>query len=107
MTVGPDGKPRVREFGNVKRSRLGFGGRSRPEVTGKLVVLKQLENYKRWKHDINYGYRWMAETAFSSMKRMFGEYVSAIKFPNMVKEMLAKISLQYVHLHKMIINNLT
>jgi HSP20 family protein len=29
MTVGPDGKPRVREFGNVKRSRFGFGGMSR------------------------------------------------------------------------------
>jgi len=59
----------------------------------KEVVLKQLKNYKRWKHDINYGYRWMAETAFSSIKRMFGEYVSARRFPNMVKEMLVKVSL--------------
>ncbi len=24
--------------------------------------------------------RWMAETAFSSIKRMFGEYTSAIRF---------------------------
>lgn len=67
--------------------------RSRPEVTGKLVVLKQLENYKRWKHDINYGYRWMAETAFSSIKRMFEEYTCATKFQNMVKEMILKVSL--------------
>ena len=29
MTVGPDGKPRIREFGNVKPSRLGF---ARPEI---------------------------------------------------------------------------
>jgi HSP20 family protein len=39
MSVGPDGKPRVREFGNVKRSRLGFGGISRPEVTGEIEPL--------------------------------------------------------------------
>jgi HSP20 family protein len=39
MSVGPDGKPRVREFGNVKRSRLGFGGISRPEATGEIEPL--------------------------------------------------------------------
>lgn len=32
----------------------------------------------------------MAETALSSLKRMFGEYVTARKFPNMVKEMILK-----------------
>lgn len=58
-----------------------------------LVVLKQLKNYKRWKHGINYGCRWMAETVFSSIKRMFGEYVSARKYLNMVKEILLKASL--------------
>ena len=26
------------------------------------------------------GQRWMAETAFSSIKQMFGEYTSAIRF---------------------------
>lgn len=35
----------------------------------------------------------MAETVFSSMKRMFGEHVSARKFPNMIKEMFMKASL--------------
>jgi hypothetical protein len=35
----------------------------------------------------------MAETVFSSLKRMSGEYVSAKKFPNMVKEMTLKASL--------------
>jgi HSP20 family protein len=39
MTVGPDGKPKVREFGNVKRSRFGFGGMGRPEVTGEIEPL--------------------------------------------------------------------
>ena len=35
----------------------------------------------------------MAETVFSSIKRMFGEYVSARKFPNMAKELILKASL--------------
>jgi HSP20 family protein len=39
MTVGPDGKPRIRELGNVKRSRLGFGGISKPEVSGETEPL--------------------------------------------------------------------
>jgi HSP20 family protein len=38
MTVGPDGKPRVREFGNIKPSR-GFGGTARPEISGELEPL--------------------------------------------------------------------
>ena len=33
------------------------------------------------------------ETVFSSIKRMFGEYASAIRFQNMIKEMTMKVSL--------------
>jgi IS5 family transposase len=58
-----------------------------------MAVLRQQRNPKRWKHSVSYGYRWMAETVFSSMKRMFGEHVSARKFPNMIKEMFLKASL--------------
>ena len=41
MTVGPDGKPRVKEFGNMKPSRrLGFGtGIGRPEISGEMEPL--------------------------------------------------------------------
>jgi HSP20 family protein len=45
MTIGPDGKPHVREFGNVKpsaRSSGGFtstGSRSRPEITAEREPL--------------------------------------------------------------------
>jgi len=39
MTVGPDGKPRIREFGNVKPSRLGFGVFGRPEISGEIEPL--------------------------------------------------------------------
>ncbi|MGB8032553.1 MAG: transposase, partial [Nitrososphaeraceae archaeon] len=42
---------------------------------------------------VSYGHRWMTETVFSSMKRMFGEHVSARKFPNMVKEIFIKAAL--------------
>ena len=58
-----------------------------------MSVVKQQANLKRWKRSVSYGHRWMTETVFSSMKRMFGEHVSAKKFPNMVKEMILKASL--------------
>jgi HSP20 family protein len=39
MTVGPDSKPRIREFGNVKPSRLGFAGFTRPEISSETEPL--------------------------------------------------------------------
>ena len=38
MTIGPDGKPQVREFGNVKRpAGFGFGiGPSKPQIAGEM-----------------------------------------------------------------------
>lgn len=56
-------------------------------------VQLQIKDYHKWKKKRKYGQRWMAETAFSSIKRMFGEYTSATKFQNMVKDMTMKISL--------------
>ncbi len=53
----------------------------------------QAKDLLKWKKKRKYGHRWMTETAFSSMKRMFGEHISAAKFQNMVKEMTMKISL--------------
>jgi Transposase DDE domain len=82
---------RVRK--NSSSSSLSGSRGDRAYSPRNLVVLKQLKNNKRWKHGINYGCRWMAETVFSSIKRMFGEYVSARKYPNMVKEILLKASL--------------
>jgi hypothetical protein len=58
-----------------------------------MSVVKQQANLKRWKRSVSYGHRWMAETAFSSIKRMFGEHVTARKFPNMVKEIFLKATL--------------
>ena len=56
----------------------------------KTVLLQQ---QKEWRKEVDYGKRWIAETVFSSMKRMFGEYVSAVQFNNMVKDMMIKVSL--------------
>lgn len=35
---------------------------------------------------MGYGRRWIAETFFSGLKRLFGEVVSAKRFERMVKE---------------------
>ncbi len=48
-----------------------------------------MEKEKKRKHD----QRWIVETAFSSIKRMFGEHSMAIKFQDMVEEMMLKVSL--------------
>jgi hypothetical protein len=56
-------------------------------------VQSQKTNLQQWKDSVGYGQRWMVETVFSCIKRMFGEYVTAISFENMIKEMILKASL--------------
>ncbi|MGH9925294.1 MAG: IS5 family transposase [Nitrososphaeraceae archaeon] len=58
-----------------------------------MSVIRQQKNLKRWKHSVSYGQRWMAETVFSSIKRTFGEYVTARNFQNMARELILKASL--------------
>ena len=58
-----------------------------------MSVVKQQANLKRWKRSVSYGHRWIAETVFSSIKRIFGEHVTARKFYNMVKEIFLKATL--------------
>ncbi len=50
-------------------------------------------NLQNWKDSVCYGQRWNAETVFSCIKRMIGEYVTAIRLENMIKEMVLKASL--------------
>ena len=57
------------------------------------TVNMQKNNLQQWKDSVSYGQRWIAETVFSSIKRMFGEYVTAIRVENMIKEMILKASL--------------
>jgi hypothetical protein len=57
------------------------------------TVKMQKNNLQQWKDSVSYGQRWIAETVFSCMKRMFGEYVTAIRLENMIKEIMLKASL--------------
>ncbi len=57
------------------------------------TVNMQKNNLQEWKDSVRYGQRWIVETVFSCIKRLFGEYVTAIRFENMIKEILLKASL--------------
>jgi Transposase DDE domain len=57
------------------------------------TVKMQKNNLQQWKISVDYGQRWIVETIFSWIKRMFGEYVTAIRFENMIKEIMLKASL--------------
>jgi Transposase DDE domain len=56
-------------------------------------VQSQKTNLEEWKNSVSYGQRWIIKSVFSCIKRMFGEYVTAIRFENMIKEMILKVSL--------------
>jgi transposase len=62
-------------------------------LRNKEVRLQTKEDQLKWKKKRKYGQRWMGETAFSTIKRMFGEHTSATRFENMVKEIMIKVSL--------------
>jgi transposase len=57
------------------------------------VIAQRRTNFERWKDSVSYGQRWAVETVFSSLKRMFGEYVYSIKMENMKQELMLKASL--------------
>ena len=56
----------------------------------KAVIEQQAFRPKAWSRMHRFGYRWRVEGAFSVIKRVFGEYVTARKFVNMAKEMAMK-----------------
>jgi transposase len=58
----------------------------------KFAVLEQLGN-EDWRKVRGYGYRWMAESAFSSLKRIFGESITSVRWKNIVNELLLKASI--------------
>ncbi len=78
--------PVIKVRKNASRKAKGSYGR-------KVSVIAQQTDFEQWKKEKKYGDRWAVEGAYSSIKRIFGEYVSAKKFVNMAKEMTTKISL--------------
>ncbi len=68
---------RIRPIIKVKRNSIVSSKNNK--IRNREVQL-QTKDYHKWKKKRKYGQRWMVETAFSSIKRMFGEYTSAIRF---------------------------
>ncbi len=77
----------------VKKNSSGKAMGCYSTIPRKIAVLQQLSDFDKWKRSVSYGQRWIVETVFSTMKRMFGEHVTARRYPNMVKEMFLKASL--------------
>jgi len=78
----------------VIRVRKGSVPRSRGSQARKLAVIEQQAfKPKAWSRIHRFGYRWRVEGAFSVIKRVFGEYVTAKKFVNMAREMAMKASI--------------
>jgi transposase len=73
--------------------RKNSSGRSRGCYPRKVSVISQLKMYQYWKDSVSYGRRWIVESVFSVLKRIFGEHVMAHKRKNMVKELQLKMAL--------------
>lgn len=73
--------------------RKNSSGRSRGCHPRKVSVISQLGNYQYWKDSVSYGSRWIVESVFSVLKRIFGEHVMAHKRQNMERELQLKVAL--------------
>ena len=73
-----------------KNARVGW---KKGNILRNLSVLAQKNDLQKWKDSVSYGNRWIVETVFSCLKRMFGEYVYSVKLKNMTQEMMLKASL--------------
>jgi len=65
----------------------------------KKSVIEQ-EKYDEWRKDKGYGYRWLVESAFSSIKRTIGEHISSKKMDRIIDEVTWKTQLynRYIQL---------
>jgi hypothetical protein len=71
---------------NIGHNSIGSKRREYPPI-----LLKQSFQYSPF-ISVSYGQRWIVESVFSSLKTMFAEYVSARRFPNLVKEIMLNAS---------------
>jgi len=76
----------------VIKVRKNFSFKARGCMPRKAAAMEQLTR-PEWRKARGYGYRWMAESAFSSIKRVFGEDISSIRWRNIVNELLLKASI--------------
>jgi transposase len=88
MSIIPIIKPR-------KNARIDRGP---PERRGSVTIFKRIGE-KEWSKMMDYGKRWAVETAFSTFKRLYGEYCMSRKMENISKELIAK-----AYIYNMLIN---
>jgi hypothetical protein len=82
----------------IKPRRNARIDRGPPERRRSVMTLKALGEGE-WSRVMGYGRRWSVETAFSTFKRLYGEYSMAKSMENIAKEMMAK-----AYIYNMIIN---
>ena len=72
------------------RPRKGSSGKARGSWSRMYATREFIEDEDQWKMKVGYGMRWAVEGVFSSLKGMFGEFVRAKEFQNMIQEMKLK-----------------
>jgi hypothetical protein len=82
----------------IKPRRNARTDRGPPERRVSVIMFKVLGE-KVWSRVMGYGRRWSAETAFSTFKRLYGEYSMAKNMENIAKELMAK-----AYIYNMLIN---
>jgi hypothetical protein len=73
----------------IKPKRNARTDRGPPERRVSVIMFKVLGE-KVWSRVMGYSRRWSAETAFSTFKRLYGEYSMAKNMENIAKELAAK-----------------
>jgi hypothetical protein len=73
----------------IKPRRNARVDRGPPERRNSVIILKTLGE-REWSRVMGYGRRWAAETAFSTFKRLYGEYSMAKNMETITKELAAK-----------------
>ena len=80
---------------DARPGRPGTDVRRRSPVRNNLphwTGASALQNQQDWKRRVGYGRRWLVEIVFSSLKRMFGSSVNAVKMENIVQEIAIRIN---------------
>ena len=94
IRVGPNSATRSRGVGRARTSavldQLGGGIRD-PRKFAYLTGGEKEANRRRWKERVDYGTRWLVEIVISSFKRLFGDFVRAVRWENVVQEMSLKV----------------
>jgi hypothetical protein len=59
-------------------------GWKKKNIHRNLSVISQKNDLQKWHDNEGYGKRWIVETVFSPIKRMFGEYIYSVRLKNMI-----------------------